>query len=962
MCEVAAQGGIPNTAANTTADPRNDALVRYNLISQTMSGGMMGGYREPGYPFYFISRRMLDYLGYPTEEAFVKDTAGCIRNCIHPEDAAQAEREVDEQLAAGPDYSVLYRMRKQDGSYLWVQDYGKEITAEDGRAAIISVIYDISGKVEAEHRLQDTVRRMESIINAIPGGVAVYKISDIFETVYFSDRVPELSGYTVAEYNELIKGDAAQMTHPEDKDRVVQALRRVYQQDTVADIEFRKIHRNGKIVWVRLQASKIGEQDGYPLVQCVFHNITAKKMSEQKLYASRKVLSIAMGHAGVDYWELDCATRTAFFSPHIQRQFGVAESFEGYPDSFLAKGYVAPSSEEAYRNGVNRLLAGERYIEFDAQIKTLQDGYVWYRIRLTRMDDRNDWAVCTAEPIAEYKDLEKRFATVLEQNHIETWLYDIRHKCLVPNVAGSYGSSLPEHTAIPHSGEAIDPENRSKLDALYHRIAEGEKQVEDVLQWKDPATGKPCWKRCTYTVIPDREGYPTFALGSAVDMTEQMRARQKYHNAIRYRYRALGENTLLAGHSNITQNTVLEMVGTVGPGLLASLGRNRTEFFAGLSAMIHDAAQRPEFDNTFAYKNVVANYALGITQSSLQCEIEFAQFGLGRRWVSITLDEVQDNETHELIGFLTMTDITARHVQEQTLEAVVQFDYDYVSRVDLNADEMVMYQCRGLGMELGGYRFGVSYPYTAAVANTTKEYIVPADKAIYQHNMSIPNLRQQLGQRDIYEFSYQMREKAGRLRTKRARFTMYDRANWIVVVSRVDITELVNQQEAQKRTLSESLAIAQKANRAKSDFLASMSHDIRTPMNAIIGMCDLAIEDQSNATQVEESLRVIKSSSTLLLGLINDILDMSRIESGKVLLKNDKIPFEEFMGGINSICYSQAGAKGIDYENIVDSNVEDYYIGDAMKLQQIIINILSNAIKFTPEQGKGSISVRQMKK
>ena len=89
---------------------------------------------------------------------------------------------------------------------------------------------------------------------------------------------------------------------------------------------------------------------------------------------------------------------------------------------------------------------------------------------------------------------------------------------------------------------------------------------------------------------------------------------------------------------------------------------------------------------------------------------------------------------------------------------------------------------------------------------------------------------------------------------------------------------------------------------------------------------------------------------------------MSRIESGKMLLKNEKIPTEEFLVGINSICYGQAEAKGVEYECIVDPVLDDYYIGDAMKLQQVLINILNNAIKFTGEGGKVTFSASQRRK
>ena len=137
-------------------------------------------------------------------------------------------------------------------------------------------------------------------------------------------------------------------------------------------------------------------------------------------------------------------------------------------------------------------------------------------------------------------------------------------------------------------------------------------------------------------------------------------------------------------------------------------------------------------------------------------------------------------------------------------------------------------------------------------------------------------------------------------------------------MARTDVTDVVRQEQRQKEELAAALVAAEQANAAKSDFLSRMSHEIRTPMNAIIGMSTIAAQHIGDDEQVADCISKIGISSRFLLSLINDILDMSRIESGKMLLKNEKIPTEEFLRGINSICYSQAAAKGVDYECIAD--------------------------------------------
>ena len=118
---------------------------------------------------------------------------------------------------------------------------------------------------------------MQDIINAIPGGVAIYKATDKFETVYFSDGIPEMTGFTVEEYRELMDTDASERIFWEDQDMVRNTAGKVIQTHEPVEIEFRKQHRDGHIVWVRMRIKWIGEEDGYPLLHCVFHNITDLK-------------------------------------------------------------------------------------------------------------------------------------------------------------------------------------------------------------------------------------------------------------------------------------------------------------------------------------------------------------------------------------------------------------------------------------------------------------------------------------------------------------------------------------------------------------------------------------------------------------------------------------------------------------------------------------------------------------
>ena len=169
--------------------------------------------------------------------------------------------------------------------------------------------------------------------------------------------------------------------------------------------------------------------------------------------------------------------------------------------------------------------------------------------------------------------------------------------------------------------------------------------------------------------------------------------------------------------------------------------------------------------------------------------------------------------------------------------------------------------------------------------------------------------------------------------------------------------ELQKQLEEQSEVLQEALTAAEQASKAKTVFLSNMSHEIRTPMNAIIGLNTIALNDPGTPETTRGYLTKIGASAEHLLGLINDILDMTRIESGNMVMKHEPFSFRDLLEAVNTMFMGQCQDKGLDYQCRITGEVEESYIGDGMKLRQVLINILGNAVKFTPAGGSVELGV-----
>ena len=304
-----------------------------------------------------------------------------------------------------------------------------------------------------------------------------------------------------------------------------------------------------------------------------------------------------------------------------------------------------------------------------------------------------------------------------------------------------------------------------------------------------------------------------------------------------------------------------------------------------------------------------------------------------------------------------------RRDQQDKMITALASDYRCVYHVDLDANDAVCYRADPTDPDQTPE--GVHFPYYERFSWYANHSVTERYREGFLEFIDPDRVREALMNEPIIAYRY-LAKRDGREYYEMIRMAgvrhVEDREDHIVHAVGLGLTVIdaeMREAMAKNQALGEALAAAEEANKAKTAFLSNMSHEIRTPMNAIIGLDSLALRSDSLSSETREYLEKIGGSARHLLGLINDILDMSRIESGRLTIRKEEFSFSAMLEQLNTMVMSQCSEKGLDYECTVIGGVGDYYIGDDTKLKQVLINILSNAIKFTDAPGSVTLTVER---
>lgn len=682
-----------------------------DFLNTRVSGGILGGYLEPGWPLYMVNRQLLDFLGYASEEQLRDALSGLVLNGIHPDDRKMVVREVEAQLAEKDTYQVSYRMLCQDGRFIWVEDRGKRIITEGDRPAVISICYDIS----------------------------------------------------------------------------------------------------------------------------------EQKQAQQALFSAQRTTDIALENADIFIWEYRIPTATTLQRGRHMTRFGIPPVLEHMPQSAVDMGLIHPDSIDEYLRLYREAAAGMPSVQADVQMVDLAGLSIWYHM--------------------------------------------------------------------------------------------------------------------TFKTMFDDDGTPVSAIGCAVDITSMKNLQIRYQAEMAYLAAAQGTNLLGKCRANLSLDILDNYSGTEA----LQISHNTqvySVFVKALAALCPGDREQTRVRHALSPASLLKLYSNGIRDHSLEYRRQLPSGAYC--WVQTMIKLSADPDTGSVFCFLYSYNIDRHKIAEAALHAMVQKGYDFVGVANRATDAFTCI-ARGTHAFQDGSFYGSYEKDVRSFAENLRSYFSSeADYLLLRDGVSFDCLAKELTGRQEYGFNFKLWNKERKvLHTYHMSYCYIDAEQTQILVCRTDITQTVAEEQRRQDILITALRQAEEASHAKTDFLSKMSHEIRTPMNAIIGMNALAAQNIGDPAQAGDCIAKVGISARYLLSLINDILDMSRIESGKVNLRKEKIPFQEFLASVNTICYEQATERGVSYDAIITSFVEDTYLGDAMKLQQILVNLLSNAVKFTAPGGKVQLIVSQ---
>ncbi len=544
--------------------------------------------------------------------------------------------------------------------------------------------------------------------------------------------------------------------------------------------------------------------------------------------------------------------------------------------------------------------------------------------------------------------LEEYMSKVMKQHGLWPWELDMKeHK--LRQIYGSEGIApfgLLQGNEIANVPEAlferkiILDEDWQQCREMFDELYAGKQYVKvQCRSWSKKAQGY-VWYEYNFSIIEYENGVPVRAIGTSRDISYQKRMEQLYCEEQKV---LLETDAMLIAISrvNLSKNCVESMIVRGGEKIIPSEKvANLLDFRERVSCYFNDVRVSEKDNTELSVERLYHLYQSG-TQ---EVETYFFARRKGQQQpicVKVNCRMLERPESGDIIAFFYNRDGTAEYVNKLAVKTIVKWDYEMVGVIFAGTGRFEVLDGKRRVMDNG---MSSSVNYDQALQEFT-DVMRPGEAGRLVSQLCFSHISKKLHEDKSYTIEFDILD-SGKYRRKQLHYTCISMEMKLILVTQRDVHDVIKAERKKRKQLEDALNLAEKASNAKSEFLATVSHEIRTPMNVIMGMTQLVKNEQGSHEAVMEYIHEIEISSRYLLNLLNNVLDMSKIEVGEFSLHPQYYTFDDLEKSVSALFTQLCEQKRIRF-SIVDLTQHPAIIVDRMRLHQIIFNLLTNAVKYT---------------
>lgn len=500
---------------------------------------------------------------------------------------------------------------------------------------------------------------------------------------------------------------------------------------------------------------------------------------------------------------------------------------------------------------------------------------------------------------------------------------------------------------------SVHPDDRKAIEKAVQEVVNGADEVNFDFRTQS-GRGEYIWVHLAAS-IASRDNDKIKLYCCFMDIREAVVAKealQKSNEAIQQKYeQELARRTLLEKGSfasitaNITKGIILEFKSVSNTKIDYS-GMEFDKAVQQFLSRVPDERYKKMLLNIMQRDSLLSRVKCGITEGTV--EYRSYQKNNELHWIRAFCSVTEDIVSGDIVSYICFYDIDDEKKAHLAAESVVDEEIEYVMLVNVHTQTARFIRIK---QSIDKPIYKKPFHFSDVKKFEAYNFVQKSDIDAVNEFLDLDYLIKQLEKKTVATVLYRQIRENGVVLRKKARAFYLDETHDDIVVARRDITDLYEEEQRQKAILEETAAQAVQASLAKSKFLARMSHDMRTPMNGILGLAQLS-QDEDDVSVLKENISKIKESGEYLLSLINDTLDFQKIESGKMTVEKQIVSATAILRNILEIIRPAAAAKNIDFQvENVNTDLDWYISADPVRLKQIFINLLSNAVKFTPDGG-----------